>query len=156
MPWIYFERDEPAAPSIKLPSLDGGHLEPADFRGVSSLVLFFAHGLECRLCRSFIDQLSQAAGAMRVQGSEALVILPQAPAQARPAPSGLHLLVDRDGALRQAYEAIFEFDLSSQPLLFILDQFNAPFRAWVGADPDPEVLPQMLKYLESASLLCPE
>ena len=156
MTWIYFDRDEPPAPSLKLPSLDGDLLDPSDFRGVSSLVLFFAHGSGCRACPAFISELAGAVGALRVQGAEALVILPIEPARSLPDLSHLHLLVDRQDALRQAYTSIFEFDVYSEVILFILDQFGAPFRAWVGDEPDAEILPQMLKFLESAALLCPE
>ena len=156
MPWIYFERDEPAAPSIRLSTLDSHRLEPADFRGISGLVLFFAHGLDCPACYKLVSSLAQTVGTLRVQGAEVLVILPQAEGYPAPDLGALHLLLDHQGALRRAYAAILEFDLASQPLLFILNQFNAPFRAWTGDEPDPEILPQILKYLESAALLCPE
>jgi peroxiredoxin len=156
MPWIYFARDEPPAPSLKLASLKGSWLEPSDFRGGSGLVLFFTHGLACPACLSLVQELAGAEEAVRLQEAQALVILPEEPAQSLPDLGGLQFLIDRQGLLRRAYASIFEFDVSQKAMLFILNQFGAPFRAWVGDEPDAEVLPQMLKYLESAALLCPE
>jgi hypothetical protein len=156
MPWIYFERDELPAPSLKLAALNGDRLEPADFRGVSALVLFFSHGPACSSCSKLVEDLSQIAGVLRLQGAEALVILPAADEFAPPAAGASHLLVDEHGSLRRVYTAIFEFDVTGQAMLFILNQFGAPFRAWVGEEPEAEIIPQILKYLESAALLCPE
>jgi AhpD family alkylhydroperoxidase len=156
MPWIYFGRDELPAPTLKLPTLVGELVEPADFRGTSALVLFFSHGQACRACLRLHQELAQAAGALRVQGAEGVVVLPGASKAALPATGALPYLMDAAGALRRAYTAIFEFDVSNQAMLFILNQFGAPFRAWVGDEPDHELIPQMLKYLESAALLCPE
>lgn len=156
MPWIYFGRDELPAPTLQLTALDGERLEPADFRGVSALVLFFSHGATCPACSAWADELCQAAGVLRLQGAEALVILPGVQ-EAAPSPAGaLQWLLDEQEALHRAYAAIFEFDVTGQAMLFILNQFGAPFRAWVGDEPDHELIPQMLKYLESAALLCPE
>lgn len=156
MTWIYFGRDELPAPTLKLPSLDGDALEPADFRLVSALVLFFSHGAGCQACRDLVEHLARVAGVLRLQGAEALVILPQAGATVQAASPHLHRLLDAQGRLRQAYAQIFEFDVSSMAMLFILNQFGAPFRAWVGNEPHGELVPQMLKVLESAALLCPE
>jgi hypothetical protein len=156
MTWIYFGRDELPAPSLKLSTLDGDRLEPSDFRGVSALVLFFSHGSACPTCRSLVKDLAQAAGALRIQGAKALVILPDAGGAASPPTSAMHHLVDPQGVLRRAYAEIFEFDVTGKAMLFILNQFSAPFRAWVGDEPDGELAPQTLKYLESAALLCPE
>jgi peroxiredoxin len=156
MPWIFFDRDELPAPSIKLPTLTGEMVEPSDFRGASGLVLFFTHGLGCFACLALVQELAGAAEGLRAQDAQALVILPEAPAQSTPGLSRLRFLVDRQGSLRRAYGSIFEFDVENQAMLFILNQFGAPFRAWVGAEPASGIVSQMLKYLESAALLCPE
>lgn len=156
MTWIYFGRDELPAPSLKLTSLDGETLEPADFRGVSALALFFSHGVACQACRGWTDELAQLIGTLRIQGAEALVILPEAGMAGQTAPPNLHRLFDEQGALRRAYAGIFEFDVSGAAMLFILNQFSAPFRAWVGDEPAEGLAAQMLKTLESAALLCPE
>jgi hypothetical protein len=156
MPWIYFARDEPPAPSLKLLTLTGDWLEPADFRGATGLVLFFPHQLECPACSSLMRELAGAAEALHLQEAQALVILLENPDQPPTDLIQLQFLVDEQGALRRAYASIFEFDVSHQAMLFILNRFGAPFRAWVGDEPDAETFPQMLKYLESAALLCPE
>jgi hypothetical protein len=156
MLWIYFARDEPPAPSLKLASLKGDWLDPANFRGKSSLVLFFTHGLECPACSSLVHALAEAAEGLRLQEAQALVILPAAPTHPVPDNGILQFLVDCQSMLRRVYASIFEFEVHGQAMLFILNQFGAPFRAWVGDEPDAEIIPQMLKYLESAALLCPE
>lgn len=156
MPWIYFERDEPPTPSLRLPTPDGDLLEPSDFRGGSSLVVLFTHGLRCSACSAWIDEVVIASSELRKQGAEVLVVVPQLPERPLRDLGQLHLLVDDQGALRKAYASIFEFDVAGQVMSFILNQFGAPFRAWIGEEPEIGVLPQMLKYLEAAALLCPE
>lgn len=156
MPWIYFERDEPPAPSLRLPTPNGDLLEPSDFRGGSSLVVLFTHGLRCSACSAWIDEVVIASSELRKQGAEVLVVVPQLPERPLRDLGQLHLLVDDQGALRKAYASIFEFDVAGQVMSFILNQFGAPFRAWIGEEPEIGVLPQMLKYLEAAALLCPE
>lgn len=156
MPWIIFGRGEEQAPMGVLPTLDGGQVDLRDFNGRASLALFFPHRSDCPECREVIRRLDQEAGRIRVQGAEASVILPDHPEQVSRL-QHVTLLLDEEGKLTRRYHEIFEFDTTGKPMMFILNQFGVPFRAWVDDEVEPdEIMKRLLKYLEAASLLCPE
>lgn len=156
MPWIIFTPDEAQAPMMRLPALDGTAVDLRDFNGKANLALFFPHRLDCLACWEVARRIDEAAGTIRAQGCEALVILPGRPTQP-PDLQHTPLLVDETGELARRYHAIFEFDTAGMPMVFVLTQYGIPFRAWVDAEPAPdEIMKRLLKYLDAASLLCPE
>ncbi len=139
--WIGFDRDESPAP--RLPGL---HL-PA------SLLVYFSHGPACAACAGFVQALASQPGALQAADA-ALVVVSPAPLEV---PPGVAFLADPDGLLERRFRQILEFDTGSQRLLFVLDRYNAPYKAWTGPEPDPPALPaETLAALERLAIRCPE
>lgn len=157
MPWILFERGEPPAPVMRLPSLKGEPVDLSDFRGSTPLALFFPGKLDCPGCWEVIGRIAEAAGQIREQGAEPVVVLPQKPEALPPGTDTLTYLIDEKGELARKYHDIFEFDTEGNPMVFILNRFGVPFRAWVDTEPEPdEIMKRLVKYMEANALLCPE
>lgn len=156
MPWIIFGRGEEPAPAIRLPNQAGETIDLSSLHGDAALVIFFPPTGDCSTCAVLIDGLRQRAGNIRLQGAEPVLVLPSANA-ASAGTEGLTVLVDEQGHLTRKYHQIFEFDTEGMGMLFVLNRYRVPFRAWVDPQPDPdEMLPRLMKYLEAVSLLCPE
>ncbi len=157
MPWIIFERGEAPAPAMRLPSWQGETIDLNDFRGTTPLALFFVNKMDCTGCWEVVGRIAEVAGAIRAEGAEPVVVLPQKPETPPPGADTLTYLIDAQGELARKYHAIFEFDTAGNPMIFILNRFGVPFRAWVDKEPEPdEIMKRLVKYMEANALLCPE
>lgn len=153
--WIRFDRDEPPAPSLPLPSLAGEAVAVADFRGRASLVLFFAHAGACPDCRALRRHLAAERERYRVLGAQALVIVPEA--DIADDGEALTVLVDRGDTLRRRYAALMTPAVPGGVLVFILNEHGAPLSAWLGPEALTEPVGEALvARLQLAALACPE
>ena len=131
MTWIRFEPGEAALPDLD--ALLPRAIEPlaAGSNTSSSRVIFFAHGWSCDFCRSLLQNLSAVAGNL---DALLLVVVPSQDELPEDIPPGLHFLVDPQARHWFEYSRIFEFELPGKLMLFVLNQYYVPVRAWVGAE----------------------
>jgi peroxiredoxin len=71
------------APDFRLPSGKGDEVGPADYRGRSSLIVWFTKGMACPFCRTQMSQLARAYPQIRALGGEVLQVTPTTPERAR-------------------------------------------------------------------------
>lgn len=155
MPWIRFGRNEPPAPSLPLQNMQGQTVAVSDYRGQSSVALAFLHAPTCPACRGVIENWAARQAEVEALNSKLLLILPAAPDDV----SGLDpaaTLLDPQGQLRRRYAQLLEFDTEGQILVYVLDEFNTPYAAWVGAEPEGTIWEELLRWLLYVSLQCPE
>lgn len=157
MPWIRFGRDEPPAPSLPLLNLQGQAVSPGDYRGKSPVVLAFLHAATCITCRDLAESWAARRAEVEALGGKLHFVLPDAADGGRSLDPALALL-DPHGELRARYAKLLEFDTHGQVLLFVLDEHNAPYAAWVGAEPDDAatIWYDLLRWLLYVSIQCPE
>jgi peroxiredoxin len=70
------------APDFRLPSGRGGDVGPADYRGRSSLIVWFTKGMACPFCRTQMSQLARAYPRIQALGAEVLQVTPTTPERA--------------------------------------------------------------------------
>jgi hypothetical protein len=160
--WIRFEPGEPPAPSVELATGSGGKrgvkpsekLAVADFRGISNLVVFFAHGWSCAACRELLRRFSVEHLWLDAQVLAVVPILKESPPEKL---AGVPALIDPGGVLHRKYATLIEFEFPGELMLFVLDSYNAPVRAWVGEEADELDLVQKAKEaLDYIVIQCPE
>lgn len=71
------------APDFRLPSGHGGEVGPADYRGRSSLIVWFTKGMACPFCRTQMSQLARGYPQIKALGAEVLQVTPTRPERAR-------------------------------------------------------------------------
>lgn len=71
------------APDFRLPSGRGGDVGPADYRGRSSLIVWFTKGMACPFCRTQMSQLARGYPQIKALGAEVLQVTPTTPERAR-------------------------------------------------------------------------
>lgn len=71
------------APDFQLPSGRGGEVNLADYRGRSSLIVWFTKGMACAFCRMQMSQLARGYPQIRALGAEVLQVTPTRPERAR-------------------------------------------------------------------------
>jgi len=71
------------APDFRLPSGKGGEVGPADYRGRSSLIVWFTKGMACPFCRTQMSQLARGYPQIKALGAEVLQVTPTTPERAR-------------------------------------------------------------------------
>ncbi len=72
-----------AARSFRLPSASGTEIGLDDFKGRSSVVLWFTKGMACPFCRQQMSQLARAYPVIKQHGAEVLEVTSSSPSQAR-------------------------------------------------------------------------
>ena len=92
-------------PSFRLPSGQGPHVGPEDYRGRSNLIVWFTKGMACAFCRQHMSQLLRGYPAFRSLNTEILEVTPTTPDRGRLYASKFNIpfpyLCDPDhGALR--------------------------------------------------------
>lgn len=71
------------APLLRLPSGQGREISLEDYRGRSSVIVWFTKGMACAFCRQQMSQLSRGYPQFRAQGAEILEITTTRPDRAR-------------------------------------------------------------------------
>jgi peroxiredoxin len=71
------------APDFRLPSGRGGEVGLADYRGRSSLIVWFTKGMACPFCRTQMSQLARGYPQIRALGAEVLQVTATTPDRAR-------------------------------------------------------------------------
>jgi hypothetical protein len=154
MTWIRFDRDEMPAPSLELFTPDGKSISIADFRGKSNLVVFFAHGWECATCRRTIESFSAARQHIDARLLVVLADGRQLPPSSLP---GVTFLVDSGDELRKRFTGLLEFELPGERMLFVLNSFTSPVRAWVGKEAaETDLIDHTSAALDYINIQCPE
>lgn len=152
MTWIRFGRNEPLAPSVPMPSNQGGEVDLHRFRRDGTLLLFFAPPGGLETCPELLLTLMRAP---LQHDAELLVVTDQESDFARQHPATLSF--DHDGSLRALYAGLMAIDSADRPMLFVLDRDGSPVYAWVGAcQGAQEVAEELAQKLQSAAFLCPE
>ena len=160
--WIRFEPNEPPAPSVALATSSGGKrgrkpfekFAISDFRGKSNLVVFFAHGWSCPACRTLLGRFSVEYPWLDAQVLAVVPDLNEAPPENL---AGVPALIDPGGLLHNQFAALIEFEFPGELMLFVLNSYNSPVRAWVGEEADELDLVQKVKEaLDYIVIQCPE
>jgi len=71
------------APSFRLPSGQGGQIGLDDYRGRSSVIVWFTKGMCCPFCRSHMSQLARGYSKFKALGAELIEVTPTTPDRAR-------------------------------------------------------------------------
>lgn len=165
MPWIMFDEADHhrAAPGFNLEATAGGRVGLGDFQGQANLVIFFGHALDCEGCREALRGFVERRHDYAQHDTQVLVIFPEPLDVLHGDPLlddiRLPVLSDPGGRIRQKYVAQMDSSLAApdDDLLFILDQYGAPWAAYIEAELDsPTLHYDTLKWLEFISIQCPE
>ena len=62
------------APSLRLPSAQGGEIALEDFRGKKNVIVWFTKGMACMFCRAQMSQLSRTYGDLQKLDAEILQV----------------------------------------------------------------------------------
>lgn len=164
--WIRFDTEDRLmpAPGFCLPDPAGEAVCLADFRGDCNLVVYFPSTADCAPCETVIAGLAARAESYRQHNARLIVVAPAPPAAQRtPRPeAGLVTLSDPGGETRQAYAGLMAEGLvrPEDDLLFVLDEYGAPYAALLGAsqgiDQAEALHEAALAWLEFISVQCPE
>lgn len=159
--WYAFPEDirRRVAPRFRLSSSQGRPVSLTDYRGRCNLVLLFAHGTDCRACRHAVEVFAVHRDVYRVHAAEVLIVFPTAAETASiPSFDGYpQVLLDPQGAVRQAYAALLPDASPVDVLLFVLDRYGAPYAALACPEPDEAALrPEVLEWLAFIEVQCPE
>jgi peroxiredoxin len=168
--WIRFDESDrrTPAPQFELETHTGRRVALSDFRGRQNLVLYFApaKGSDARITHD-LDAFIRREPDYRFHGTQVLAFLPDDPqlmgglasALLDREKSSLLILLDPSSATRKEYAALLDASLVSDQdsLLYILDQFGAPYAAqaaglWDQFDRHSEIL----DWLDFIGMLCPE
>ena len=71
------------APSFRLPAGQGGQIGLDDYRGRSSVIVWFTKGMACPFCRSHMSQLARGYSKFKALGAELIEVTPTTPERAR-------------------------------------------------------------------------
>jgi hypothetical protein len=154
MTWIRFELAETALPDLDALLLRAGKPPLVGLNASSSRVVFFAHGWSCDFCRGLMHELSAVSGNL---DASLLVVVPSQDDLPADVPPGLHFLVDPQTRYWREYAKIFEFELPGELMLFVLNQYIVPVRAWVGAEASPgDMIGKIGQALDFIEIQCPE
>ncbi len=156
MAWIRFGRDEPPAPSMPLLNLQGQTVALGDYRGRAPLVVAFLHVPACPVCRQVAAEWAARQSEVEALGGKLHFVVPGTGNDGR----GLNpaaTLLDPEGRLRERYANLLEFATGGQVLIYVLDEHQSPYAAWVGAEPDDAAIwYDLLRWLLYVSIQCPE
>lgn len=95
------------APSFRLPAGHGTEVGTEDYRGRSSLVVWFTKGMACPFCRTQMSQLARGYARLKATGAEVLQVTPTPPERAqfyaKNFPIPFPYLCDPDYAVHRAW-----------------------------------------------------
>ena len=157
MTWIEFgpAGRQYGAPDFRLASTEGEVVSRTQFRQRTHLVLLFlpaslppATGEALQRLAAARNDLAEASAALYALGVSSLAYR-----------AALPLLVDADGAVRQAYAALFPPDqcpASDEPFVVILDRYGAPAYARRGLPDAGTISEELLTRTWGLEYECPE
>lgn len=158
-----FQRPEALvpAPDFCLPSAAGDTMCASIYRQRQKQVLFFVVGSGAAEWAPALHAFSEHVEAFSREGTVVLALLPGTEETIRGSDSGLAyhfpVMADEGGRVRQSYETLLAGDTGTGHLVFVLDQFGAPYAAMINADPlDPELYEQIEQWLSFIAIQCPE
>ncbi len=158
-----FQRPEALlpAPDFCLTSSTGDTICQHVYRQRQKQVLLFPVGSGPAEWGPALHAFAEHAEAYSREGAVLLALVPGDPEAIRGLHRGLAyhypLLADEGGRMRQAYEALLGGDTGTSHLVFVLDQFAAPYAAVINADPaDPALFSQIEQWLTFITIQCPE
>ena len=165
MLWIRFDEEDrwSPAPPFCLLSLQGEQVCMSDFRGECNLVLFFAHERDSNECLAILEGFATHQAEYRAEDARVIAVIPETQQWMEEDPSltasPVIILSDPDGSARSRYANIMDESLVSDEdnLIFVLDQYGAPYTAVVGKDLDaPTLHEEIVKWLRYVGMQCPE
>lgn len=154
------ELAERSLPGFSLPSSDGTTFNLASLRDHVQVVLFVAHGADCRVCQGYARQIMAARERFGAEDAVPVIIVQAgvdvAAAWAHEFLGGKAVLADAGGAVKKRLAAYFGVEAGGV-LLLILDRYMAPragaFAADAGGLLTPREAVEWLSYIASE---CPE
>jgi peroxiredoxin len=170
MTWVIFDVSdrETAAPSFSLEAAQDGRVSLWDYYEKCNLVLLFLHGKDSlgRLdpnCRqALLGFAARQADYDRLQAGLLALVPEPAPGPAADFPTGqlpFPLLADPGGKTRQKYAALMVASLAPENavMLFVLDQYGAPYAAYIAPEFEAETLhAEVQSWLQYIGVQCPE
>ena len=154
MTWIRFEPGEATLLDPDALLTREGKSIAAGLDASTSRVIFFSHGWSCVFCRSLMQELAAISGSL---DAILLVVVPSQEGLPASMPPGLHFLDDPQSRIWNEYARIFEFELPGKLMLFVLNQYNVPVRAWVGAEAtEDDLVGKICQALDFIQIQCPE
>lgn len=134
-----------------------------DFRGQSSLLVYFVHENYCSACRAFLEQIGTRYEDIRNRDAELVAVFAEPPGrlqnQAALETFTFALLFDPECTIFERYRNLLAPELLSPEdnLLFVLDLYGAPYA--VLRNPEragPDMFREVISWLEYIGLKCPE
>jgi peroxiredoxin len=146
MPWIIFDDDDrrTPAPYFRLEATTGEVVSPERFHERESLVIFFAHRLNCAPCREALQAFAGLRAKYIRLEAGLLTVFPEPAEELRADPflAGLPwpVVSDPKSTVRRRYADLVAAELvkAGDSLLFVLDQYGAPYAALVQAEFDSQ------------------
>jgi hypothetical protein len=165
--WVRFDVEDRSlpAPDFCLPEPGGdAQICRSDFRGRCSLAVYFSPVHQSSSYNDALERIGSQAEAYQSEGAQVLAVFPSEEDASNGAAwmestPGAAVLIDRDGSARTAYAGLMveELTTESDGLLFVLDEFGAPYAVLVGAEKAGESLnDEVLSWLQFIDLQCPE
>jgi peroxiredoxin len=140
-------------------STDGAQVSPYDYRGRSSLVVFFAGDASDAGQQALYAGLATDYSAIREHGAEVLLILPHSlakeNAKTQPGPP-FPVLLDLDSTVHKAVGAV-SVEGAFIPALYVTDRYLEVYAAWRSAEGHtPPTVAEVLSWLAYIESECPE
>lgn len=152
---------EEVIPYMNLPSDKGGDVNLWDFKQRKNLVIFLYHGVDCRICESYLRELEEAYGDMRSQDAEVVAVsfdsLSKLCEYGKRMRISFLLLSDEKGEASRKFTNIDEARKAPYPSVLVTDRYGALRFQRIEAEAD--ALPnakEVLIWLEYIQSECPE
>jgi len=163
MTWIYFDEKDRSSPmrECKFRTPDGKNISLRQNYGDCNLVLYFAHSLDCAACKEVMWELLRHEREIFELDGCIFIILPEFPADngAWPRVSArcTELLVDEGGRAKQEFTRELANVDESSAVLYILDEYQAPYAALAGDELDTtDLYTDIASWLSYIQIQCPE
>jgi len=149
------------APDFCLTSAAGDTICSSVYRQRQKQVLVFVAGASAAEWVPVLRAFAEHAEALNREGAVVLALLPAGAEEIRGIDRGLTyhypVLADEGGRVRRAYEALLGDDTGTSHLVFVLDNYQAPYAAMVNADPtDPALSDKVEQWVSFIAIQCPE
>jgi peroxiredoxin len=143
-----------------LTSSEGKPVRASDYRGVSNLVLVFAHNPDDEFCQLFLTGLAQHYSEFIEEDAEVLLVIQGSRQEAEQVKRGYHLpfpiLADQDGRACRAAGAITS-DGKPAMTVYITDRYNEIYSVYRTSEGDAlPTLKEMLERVRFIEIQCPE
>jgi hypothetical protein len=125
-------------------------------------VLLFLHSPSCSACRAFLEAVNDRFEDYERENTRFLAIYPSPVEDLSSLPSfpdrGIDFLADLGDSTRQVYQDLMIHGLvqPDEVMLFVLDNYGAPYVCLKGEEPEVPAQEDLLGWLRYIGIQCPE